>query len=159
MKKIFLGAAVLFLMNSAIAQTQQVQQTAPKPQSAKPQADMSQKRNKPAPSPEQRAKNKAQKISKQLGCDPSQTEKVYSLLLTKQKKMNEIRGEKKEFTKEDKEKMREIRKSYVSELKGILNPEQFVKWEESRKISPERKKAIESNPNMNENKKENSDLD
>jgi hypothetical protein len=156
MKKIFLSAAVLFMINSAFAQTSQ---TAQSPQTAKPQAEMSQKRNKPAQSPEQRAKNKSQKIAKQLGCDPSQTEKIYSLLVSKQKKMNEIRGEKKEFTKEEKEKIREIRKSYISELKGILNPEQFKKWEESRKMSPERQKVIDSNPNMNDNKKENSDLD
>jgi hypothetical protein len=55
--------------------------------------------------------------------------------------------------------IREIRKSYVAELKGILNPEQFKKWEESRKMSPERQKVIDNNPNMNDNKKENSDLD
>jgi len=81
------------------------------------------------------------------------------LLVAKQKKVNEIRGEKKELTKEEKEKIREIRKSYVTELKAILNPEQFKKWEESRKMSPERQKIIDSNPNMNDNKKENSDLD
>jgi len=156
MKKILLSAVVLFLINSAIAQTSQTAQT---PQSAKPQAEMSQKRNKPVQSPEQRAKNKSQKLSEQLGCDPSQTQKIYSLLVSKQKKMNEIRGEKKEFTKEEKQKLRETRKSYVSELKGILNPEQFKKWEESRKMSPERQKVIDSNPNMNDNKKENSDLD
>jgi len=156
MKKIFLSAVVLLVINSAIAQTSQTAQT---PQSAKPQAEMSQKRNKPVQSPEQRAKNKSQKLSEQLGCDPSQTQKIYSLLVSKQKKMNEIRGEKKEFTKEEKQKLRETRKSYVSELKGILNPEQFKKWEESRKMSPERQKVIDSNPNMNDNKKENSDLD
>jgi hypothetical protein len=81
------------------------------------------------------------------------------LLVAKQKKVNEIRGEKKELTKEEKQMIREIRKSYVAELKGILNPEQFKKWEESRKMSPERQKVIDNNPNMNDNKKENSDLD
>jgi periplasmic protein CpxP/Spy len=156
MKKIFLSGAVLFIVNSAISQNAQ---KVAAPQSAKPQAELSQKRNKAAQTPEQRAKKKSQKIAQQLGCDPSQTEKIYSLLVSKQKKMNEIRGEKKEFTKEEKEKMREIRKSYVAELKGILNPEQFKKWQESRKMSPERQKVIDSNPNMNDNKKENSDLD
>jgi hypothetical protein len=153
MKKLILSAAVFAIFNSVIAQTAQT------PQTAKPQAEVSQKRNKPAQSPEQRAKKKSQKISQQLGCDPAQTEKIYSLLVAKQKKVNEIRGEKKELTKEEKEKIREIRKSYVTELKAILNPEQFKKWEESRKMSPERQKIIDSNPNMNDNKKENSDLD
>jgi hypothetical protein len=156
MKKIFLSGAVLFIVNSAISQNAQ---KVAAPQSAKPQAEMSQKRNKAAQTPEQRAKKKSQNIAKQLGCDPSQTEKIYSLLVAKQKKVNEIRGEKKELTKEEKEKIREIRKSYVAELKGILNPEQFKKWQESRKMSPERQKVIDSNPNMNDNKKENSDLD
>jgi len=52
MKKLILSAAVFAIFNSVIAQKSQT------PQTTKPQAEVSQKRNKPAQTPEQRAKKK-----------------------------------------------------------------------------------------------------
>ena len=55
--------------------------------------------------------------------------------------------------------MKEL-ESFKKEMKTILTVEQFEKWKTLRKHSPERQSAIDKNPNMNPNKKEEpSDLD
>lgn len=156
MKKTIFAVATFLMFSAAFAQTKQNAEPA-KMEPAKMEKQHNGKKN--PHTPEQKAKKRAEKISKELGCDAKQTEKIYSLLLEKQGKVSAIRNGKKELTKEEKEKVREINKTYKGELKSILTPEQFKKWEEIRKPSPERQKAIDNNPNMDERKKEPSDLD
>lgn len=88
---------------------------------------------------EERAQNRADRLTEELGLDANQQAAVYNLMLSKQPSGK--RGEWKELSEEEKELLKENRKkekaAFEAELAKILTPTQFETYQ---KLPKKRKK-------------------
>lgn len=84
-------------------------------------------------SPEQRAELFSKKMTKNLGLDAAQQERIKAINLDRFKQIEEARtagtGKKKEVAS----KIKAINETYLTTLKGVLSEEQFKKFEEMKK--------------------------
>ena len=85
----------------------------------------------------QRAENQAKKLEKQLLLSPEQYSQVHELVLDNLKQLENLKfemankhGEEAQIYK--KTKLRKLRLGFENEMKGILNPHQFEKWQKMR---------------------------
>ncbi len=93
---------------------------------------------RPAPkSQEEMAKHRTERMTEELGLSKDQVEKVHALNLKDAAEMTERRqerAEKREEQKERSEEARELRRAHMvereQEMKAILSPEQFAKYQE-----------------------------
>ncbi len=97
-------------------------------------ADMDGKGKK---SPEERAKNRTEMMTKELGLTPEQIAKVNTVNITHARGVDDLKGMTDDKVK--KERSKALRDKRDSDLKGILTAEQFAKMESLR----EKKKAVE----------------
>jgi len=97
-------------------------------------ADMDGKGKK---SPEERAKNRTEVMTKELGLTPEQIAKVNTVNITHARGVDDLKGMMDDKVK--KERSKALRDKRDSDLKGILTAEQFAKMESLR----EKKKAVE----------------
>ncbi|MBK9760736.1 MAG: hypothetical protein IPO90_12370 [Flavobacteriales bacterium] len=96
-------------------------------------ADMDGKGKK---SPEERAKNRTEIMTKELGLTPEQIAKVNTVNITHARGVDDLKGMTDDKVK--KERSKALRDKRDSDLKGILTAEQFAKMESLR----EKKKAV-----------------
>ena len=97
-------------------------------------ADMDGKGKK---SPEERAKNRTEVMTKELGLTPEQIAKVNTVNITHARGVDDLKGMTDDMVK--KERSKALRDKRDCDLKGILTAEQFAKMESLR----EKKKAVE----------------
>jgi protein CpxP len=96
---------------------------------------------------EQRAENQAQKLNKQLLLSPEQYTKVHELVLAHLKQIDYLKKEMKNKQGEEsqnyrKNTLRKLRLGFEQEMKSVLNPQQFEKWE---KIRAKKVKTVKEN--------------
>ncbi|UOR03845.1 DUF4890 domain-containing protein [Hymenobacter aerilatus] len=84
--------------------------------------------------PEQRADQQAQRLTKQLGLSADQTAKVKALALAQQQERQEMRGQASAST--DRQAMMQNMKAshakYEEQLKGVLTSDQYTKYTQMR---------------------------
>ena len=104
---------------------------------------------------EQRAENQAQKLNKQLLLSPEQYTNVHELILANLKQIDYLNKEMKNKQGEEsqtyrKNTLRKLRFGFEQEMKSILNPQQFEKWQ---KIRAKRVKTVKENTKDKKNAK------
>jgi Spy/CpxP family protein refolding chaperone len=117
-KMLILFAAFTLTVGAASAQTQ-----ASKPAQAR--IDRNQKDNR---TPEQRAEARAQQLSKSLGLNADQTEKVRQINLAQAKEMQAVRTK----SAANREEAKAARDRYEAQLKAILTADQYAKYDQQR---------------------------
>jgi protein CpxP len=111
MKKIFMMAlGLLFAVSGAMAQ----EKTATV---------------KPAPNPEVRAEKFTKRMTRELGLDAAQQERVKGINLDRFKQLSEARATNAGDKKAVQQKVKEINDLYFQNLKAVLTPEQFAKFQ------------------------------
>jgi len=80
--------------------------------------------------PEQRADQQAQRLTKQLGLSADQTAKVKALSLAQQQEMQNMRSQASASTDRQAmmQSMKASRSKYEEQLKGILTSDQYTKY-------------------------------
>lgn len=79
---------------------------------------------------EQRAENYAAKVTKEYSLSAEQQQKVQAARLTMIKQMDELDAKYgRENRKEHKDEYKPVHDSFKAEMKQILTPDQFSKWE------------------------------
>lgn len=86
--------------------------------------------------PEERATSVSKQMVKQLAITEDQKNKVYTAALKEETAINAA----KEKQPENKAAMKDAREAFIAELKTILTPEQFTKWDEFKKAQKAQKK-------------------
>ncbi len=72
-----------------------------------------------------------ERMTTQLNLTDEQKPKVKAALDDQQKKLHEMRGDTNLTREERMEKMKTMRADMEKKMKGILNPDQFEKWQKS----------------------------
>lgn len=91
-------------------------------------------------SPEQRAQQESERMTRELGLSPKQTEQIYHLQMERSKRMQESFRHRPDqgFDREAmQQKMMQERRAMAEQYKRILTPEQFAKWEQMEQRRPE----------------------
>lgn len=86
--------------------------------------------------PEQRATDQSNHLEKDLGLSPDQKSKVYSLVLSREQKMEKLRGQQNKDTAAVRAEKKKIRDEFDAGMKTTLSPEQYQKWETMKKQHP-----------------------
>ncbi len=87
---------------------------------------------RPQQTPEQRATSMSERMTKGLGITDEQKTKVYNLALIKAQKSDELRASSTGDKALDRSKMKTINDAFDANLKDILTPDQYTKWQEQR---------------------------
>lgn len=127
MKKMILLLAVIFAVNSAVAQN-----------------EAKKGKGKGKLTVEQRAQRSVDNLDKSVTLTAEQKPKVYDLSLTRAKKVDEIKAKYKgqpEKKEEVKAEMKAVHKEYRTAVKGILTPEQIAILKAKNKAKKEGKKS------------------
>ncbi|GAB2475045.1 hypothetical protein GCM10011375_23790 [Hymenobacter qilianensis] len=120
---LILLAAFTLTAGAASAQTQPTKPAQAQTQRGKKSADQRTKKT-----PEQRAEARAANLSKSLGLNAEQTEKVRQLHLTHVKEMDAVRAK----DIENHQKGKATRDRHEAQLKTILTADQYAKYEQQR---------------------------
>ncbi len=127
MKKMILLLAVIFTVNSVVAQD-----------------EAKKGKGKGKPTLEQRAQRSVDNLDKSVTLTAEQKPKIYDLALTRAKKVDEIKAKYKgqpEKKEEAKTEMKAAHKEYRTAVKTILTPEQIATLKAKSKAKKENKKA------------------
>lgn len=81
---------------------------------------------------EQRAEAFTKRMTKNLELDAAQQERIKAINLERFKQLDEARAGQAESRKEVASKVKSINEIYVTNLKGVLNEDQFKKFEEMK---------------------------
>jgi Spy/CpxP family protein refolding chaperone len=87
----------------------------------------------PPGAPGMRARPNPEQIAKELGLNDDQKAKLKTLLTDQQTKMRSLRDDTSLSQEDKRAKAKEIRDATQTQLKEILTPEQFAKWQEHMK--------------------------
>jgi len=88
-----------------------------------------------APAPEERAaamRERMEATAADLGLTPEQKEKLTPILKAEMEKIAALRNEQGLRPREKLSRLKAIRDEYTPQVKAILTPEQFSKWEKKR---------------------------
>jgi protein CpxP len=86
--------------------------------------------HKPHRSPEEKATQVADTLSKQLALSSEQKSKIYTMALEHAKAVRAIKDKKEADRKAAHSEMKTLREGYEKNLKTVLNNEQITKWEQ-----------------------------
>lgn len=89
-------------------------------------------------SPEERAGKFTQRMTKELALDAIQQERVKGINLERFKQLEEAKSVATADKKEVATKVKQINENYFSNLKSVLTPEQFVKFQEMKEEMKEK---------------------
>jgi len=87
-------------------------------------------------SKEQRVEFQVRKMAKDLNLDESQTKEIKAIVVAEVEKREKMRANMIEIKEQNRKKMQEEKATLEIQMKKILSPEQFEKWQ---KIREERK--------------------
>ncbi|HOY94297.1 MAG TPA: hypothetical protein PK509_01075 [Catalimonadaceae bacterium] len=88
--------------------------------------------------PEQRAERFTKKMTKELALDAAQQERIKILNLDRFKKLEDARSAAAVSKKEVAAKVKQVNEEYFSNVKGVLTPEQFTKFQEMKEEMKEK---------------------
>jgi hypothetical protein len=88
--------------------------------------------------PEQRAERFTKKMTKELVLDAAQQERIKILNLDRFKKLEDARSAAAVSKKEVAAKVKQVNEEYFSNVKGVLTPEQFAKFQEMKEEMKEK---------------------
>jgi Spy/CpxP family protein refolding chaperone len=106
------------------------------------------KQDKTPKTPEEYAKVRSEKLTKELGLNADQKAKVYDLLLNKRKKIQEIRAKYPNDKKAAHAEAKPVKEQFKADMKAVLTPEQYAKWEEMQKQKEAERKAKKAKPSQ-----------
>lgn len=86
----------------------------------------------------ERAKQQTERMTKELGLSTDQAAKVDAINAKYAEKADAIRAERKERMAETKGKGAALNEARMAEMKEVLTPEQYAKWEKNREAMQER---------------------
>jgi periplasmic protein CpxP/Spy len=89
-------------------------------------------------SPEERAGKFTQRMTKELALDATQQERVKGINLERFKQLEEAKSVTTADTKETSTKVKQINENYFMNLKGVLTPEQFTRFQEMKEEMKEK---------------------
>ncbi|WP_219160907.1 DUF4890 domain-containing protein [Hymenobacter profundi] len=124
-KSLILFAAFVFTMGAASAQTTTQNETG---QMQRPMRGQGMRNM----TPEQRADQQAQRLTKQLSLSADQTTKVKSLALAQQQERQTMRTQASADRQAMMQNMKASRDKYEEQLKGILTSDQYTKYTQMR---------------------------
>jgi Spy/CpxP family protein refolding chaperone len=101
-------------------------------------------------SPEQRVEKQVQKLKTELQLSDDQTAKVQATTQKRADQVQTMRNGSKENKRENRAKLKTTMEEYDAEMKAILTPEQYTKFEEIREDKKER--MMEKRKNKKGNK-------
>lgn len=97
--------------------------------------------------PEERAKARTERMTKELGLSPEQAAKVDAINLKYADKGAELRKEQEAARTEARKEAKAMRDAHDVELKAVLTPDQYTKWtarkEEMKKEHQERRRSMQ----------------
>jgi len=85
-------------------------------------------------------RQRMQKMAKELKLTDAQKEQLKPIIKAEVAKLKELRNDKALSRKEKQEKMKAIRLEMAPQIKAVLTPEQFEKWQKTTKERRERLK-------------------
>lgn len=91
--------------------------------------------------PEQRAEMQAQKMGKEYNLTDDQIMKLKEVNLAKARQMETLRSQGKENREAMGSQMKEIKNNYDNQVKGILTPDQYAKFDKERAERMEKRKG------------------
>lgn len=100
----------------------------------------------------ERAKMQTERMTKELGLNADQATKVEAINAKYAEKADAMRADRKAQMAETKGKGAELNEERMADLKGVLTPEQYAKWEKNREAMQERR--MEKRKEMRGTKKE-----
>lgn len=103
--------------------------------------------------PEQKATNVSNKMSQELSLAEDQKSKIYAMSLERLKKKEQLKVKYANDKEAAKKEYKEIQQSYATNLKTLLTPEQYKRWEEI-KAQKKAKKEKEDKDEDEDNDKE-----
>ncbi|HXS35125.1 MAG TPA: hypothetical protein VN721_00380 [Flavipsychrobacter sp.] len=127
MKKIILGAAILFIATPAVFAQQ-----------AMPQNNAMTAVHPPAPTPEQHAQAMTERMDKVLTLSAEQKKSMYDVNLKAVQQMDKIRQENMQNHTNDKSGMMALMQTREAEIQKILTPEQYEKYKNTMGQRPVR---------------------
>ncbi|WP_028978228.1 hypothetical protein [Sporocytophaga myxococcoides] len=102
--------------------------------------------------PEQRAENQSQRLTKELSLTADQTSQIKTIILTQEQKVEEIRTKYKSATdkKAERQEIQDLRTSSEDEIEKVLTADQSTKYKELKN-----KKQNHDSPNNGKGQKHN----
>lgn len=96
-------------------------------------------------SPQERANKVTEEMVKDFGISEEQKTKVQALALKRAETVSAIKMKGKEEKKAHRADMKKANEEFEKELKTVLTPEQFTKWEAKKKQMKEKRKERRKN--------------
>jgi protein CpxP len=103
-------------------------------------------------SPEERAEMKANKLAKELNLTDAQKNQIREVTLAKAQRMDALKAQHQDNRKAMGTEMKEVKNTYETQLKDILTPDQYAKYEKERQEKMEDHKSHHGDQKKSESK-------